>query len=53
MFQISLHNQFEVLQSNESGTVEQRWSTFEVAVVGACENISEENRGLLTKHGKR
>ena len=39
MFQFSLHNRFEVLQSNEAETVEQRWSTFKEAVAGACEDV--------------
>ena len=39
MFQLSLHNHFEVLQSNEAKTVEQRRSTFKKAVAGACENV--------------
>ena len=39
MFQLSLHNRFEVLQSNEAETVEQRWSTFKKAVAGACEDV--------------
>ena len=39
MFQLSLHNRFEMLQSNEAETVEQRWSTFKEAVAGACEDV--------------
>ena len=39
MFQLSLHNRFKVLQSNEAETVEQRWSTFKEAVAGACEDV--------------
>ena len=39
MFQIFLYNRFEVLQSNEAETVEQRWSTFKEAVARACEDV--------------
>ena len=39
MFQLFLHNRFEVLQSNEAETVEQRWSTFKEAVVEAGEDV--------------
>ena len=39
MFQLFLHNRFEVLQSNEAETVEQRWSTFKEAVARACEDV--------------
>ena len=37
MFQISFHNRFEVLHSNEAETVEQKESTFKEAVV--CEDV--------------
>ena len=39
MFQISLPNRFEVLQSKEAETVKQRWSTFKEAVAGACKKV--------------
>ena len=39
MFQFSLHNCFDMLQSNEAETVEQRWSTFKEAVARACEDV--------------
>ena len=39
MFQLSLHNLFEMLQLNEAETVEQRWSTFKEAVAGARKDV--------------
>ena len=39
MFQLSLHNRFEMLQSNEAEAVEQRCSTFKEAIAGACEDV--------------
>ena len=39
MFQISPHNRFKVLQSNEAETVKQRWLTFKETVAGAREDV--------------
>ena len=39
MFQLSLNNRFEVLQSNKAETVKERWSTFKESVAGACEDV--------------
>ena len=40
IFQLSPHNRFEMLQSNEAETVEQKWPTFKEAAAGACEDVS-------------
>ena len=38
-FKISLYNRFEALQTTEENTVEDTWTAFKEAVVGACEDV--------------
>ena len=44
MFQTSLHNRLEVLQSKEAETVKQTWSTLEETVVSSCEDVLGRTR---------